>query len=47
MCIFYMKCTFALCSGLQKTQLRAKDDTFMPINIDVFFLQKKFKRLIY
>ena len=35
MCIYYMGYPFTLCSGLHRTQLRAKDDTFEHINIDI------------
>ena len=38
---------FALCSGLLKTQLHAKDDIFKPADIDIFFLQKTCQRLAY
>ena len=30
---------FALCSGLKNTRWHAQDNTFKPVNIDIFFLQ--------
>ena len=33
---------FLQCSGLQSTCLHAKDDTFKPVIVDTFFLQKSF-----
>ena len=31
---------FVLCYGLKNTHLHTKDETFKPLNIDIFFLRK-------